>query len=159
MVLVDSNASCPGDLQIPYAAESGWGEKDEDRIVRWYETCSMRPTRYTYRDYHFEKSESTLESSEAGKHKLPGQPDWQIYDYPGEYAQRFDKPDSDVSKAQAEGKTFAEVRMQEEEAAQRLAGGTSNCRGFVAGSVFALTDHPCPDFNQKYLLTSIHHSV
>ena len=118
MVLVDANDSCLGDSTLKYVPEAGQGKAGEDHIFTWHETSAMRPTRYALRDYHFEKAEATLEISKKGTHKF-GTKDWEIYDYPGEYAQRFDKPDSDQGDGQEEADITAQLRIEEKRAALR----------------------------------------
>ncbi len=166
LVLQDSNVKIPGDLSPSYTPNTGMGEYEEDAVTHWHETMSLRPTRYTYRDYHFERSEANLEVTEKGdckvpaqqgKTKAPGQGDFEMYDYPGEYAQRFDKPGSDIGDALDEGQKFVEVRMQEEAATHSVAGGTSNCRAFNPGFAFTLVANPSQEDDIPYLLTSVHH--
>lgn len=159
MVLVDQNDRGSSiDAPIAYVPHAGQGDTAHDRIYAWHETSALRPTRYTLRDYHFERSESDLEVSKPAKNKL-GDGEWEIFDYPGEYAQRFDKPEADQGKVKSEAQTTARLRMEEEESPLLVSGGSSNCRAFIAGSLFTLHDHPCPSFNQAYLVTSVHHAA
>jgi type VI secretion system secreted protein VgrG len=52
---------------------------------------------------------------------------------------------------------LARVRMQEDEAAHKIARGTSACRAFTTGYKFDLEDHPLGAMNDCYVLTEIQH--
>src|SRR5262249_3202686 len=77
------------------------GTRQEDRIYDWEKVQEVRSGKYTLWDHsfelphkHLEADKTILESVQVGtvSHKLAvgnnGQ--LEIYDYPGEYAQRFD---------------------------------------------------------------------
>jgi len=87
----------------------------------------------------------------------------ELYDWPGEYAQRFDGVDpsgsdrpSDIQKIFEDNKRTVEIRMQQEALPALLIRGGSNCRQLTSGHKFTLTKH----FNADgaYILTSIRHS-
>ena len=77
---------------------------EEERITRWQKRQQLRSTKVTLRDYHFQMPQHSLEAGQeiqdevkVGKdtHKLRvGESDeLEIYDWPGEYAHRFDAID------------------------------------------------------------------
>lgn len=70
-----------------------------------------------------------------------------MYDYPGEYDTR------------QEGETYVAERMEEEELPHISATGESNCRSFVSGFRFDLTESDREDQNGAYVLTSVTHTA
>src|SRR5581483_4393409 len=95
-----SHSDLPNGAQIIFEELQG-GLRDEDRIYDWEKTQELRSGKYTLWDHsfelphkHLEAEKSTLDSVPVGKvnHKLQvgGNNQFEIYDFPGEYAQRFD---------------------------------------------------------------------
>src|SRR5262249_41079040 len=107
------------------------------------------------------------ESVAAGTvtHKLKVNNDkLEIYDWPGEYAQRFDGVDkggnpqpAEVQKVFQDNKRTVEIRMQEEAADGLVIHGGSNVRQLTSGHKFTLKRH----FNGDgpYVLTTVRHSA
>src|SRR5207247_10512362 len=147
---------------------------EEDRIFDWEKTQELRSGKCTLWDHCFELPHKHLEADHAiqesvavGKvtHKLKaGNNDkLEIFDFPGEYAQRFDgmakggaeKP-ADVQKIFDDNKRTVGLRMQEEAAPGLVIHGAGNCRQLVSGYKFTLERH----FNAdgQYVLTGVHHT-
>ena len=151
------------------------GIRDEERILDWEKTQELRSGKYTLWDHsfelphkHLEADKTILESVQVGKvaHKLklPANDPLELYDFPGEYAQRFDGIDkgggerpADLQKIFEDNKRTVAVRMQEEALPGVVIHGGSNCRHFVSGHKFTLQRH----FNADgpYVLTSVSHSA
>ncbi|TMQ32333.1 MAG: type VI secretion system tip protein VgrG, partial [Planctomycetota bacterium] len=96
------------------------------------------------------------------KEKVANNERLEIYDFPGEYAQRFDGIDkgggeqpAELQKIFEDNKRTVGIRMQEETAPGIIINGESTCRQFVSGHKFSLTRH----FNADgpYLLTTVQH--
>ena len=138
MVLGDSpqaHSDIVGDSTVPY-----WREKSnipfEEWIDWWEKTQSIRSGKYTLWDHSFElpaqnleASATTLQSAAVGTvtHQLSvgGNSAYELYDYPGEYAKRFDGIDSGGGEqASVLQKVFDDntrttgIRMQQETAAE-----------------------------------------
>src|SRR4029453_12117580 len=86
----------------------------------------------------------------------------ELYDFPGEYAQRFDGVDSsggqrpgELFKIREEAQRTVDIRMQEEAAQSLVIRGTSTSVSLVSGHKFTLTEHV--NGNGSYVLTSVHH--
>src|SRR5262249_56358596 len=88
----------------------------------------------------------------------------EIYDYPGEYAQRYDGIDpgggerpADLQNIFTDNQRTVGLRMQEEALPGLVVRGTGNCRHFASGYAFTLTRH----FNAdgKYLITGVQHAA
>jgi type VI secretion system secreted protein VgrG len=106
--------------------------------------------------------ESVVAGKVTHKLKLGFSEQLEIYDYPGEYAQRFDGVDKgggdqsgDLAKIFADNKRTAALRMQQEAVLGLVIEGTGTCRQFTPGYKFTLTRH----FNADgpYLLTGVEH--
>jgi type VI secretion system secreted protein VgrG len=146
----------------------------DDRVHTWEKAQELRSGKVTLWDHCFELPHKHLEadatipdSVKAGKvtHKLKvgGNDKLELYDYPGEYAQRFDGVDkgggdraADIKKIFDDNKRTVSIRMEEEAAAGVMIRGAGNCRSFVSGHKFTLEQH----FNGDgpYVLVSVEHS-
>jgi type VI secretion system secreted protein VgrG len=162
----------PEEPAVTYGG-SAEGVHGENRISDWSKSQELRSGSYTLWDHCFELPHKHLEAGAqiinavaAGEvtHKLRvGNSKLEIYDYPGEYAQRFDgvnpgggdRP-ADIQKIFADNKRTVELRMQEEATHGLVIRGASTCRHFVSGHTFELEKHY--NANGHYLLTSVQHS-
>jgi type VI secretion system secreted protein VgrG len=169
-----SHSDLPGKSKITYEDVEG-GSRDEDRIYDWEKVQEWRSGKYTLWDHSFELPHKHLEaeaniqdSVQVGKanHKLKvgGNDKFEIYDYPGEYAQRFDGVDrgggdraGDLQKIFEDNRRTTDIRIQEESVPGLVIQGSSNCRHLVSGYKFTLQRH----FNAdgQYVLTSVTHSA
>src|SRR3546814_13358853 len=71
---------------------------------------------------------------------------YEVYDYPGLYAQRND------------GEEAARRIMEIEEARHEILDGPGNVRALVPGHRFTLADHPQDALNEEYVVPSARHS-
>jgi type VI secretion system secreted protein VgrG len=170
----DGHPHLPIASKIIYEDIEG-GKRDEDRIYDWEKAQTLSSGKYTLWDHCFELPHKHLEAQanivdtvQAGRvgHKLKvaGNDRLEIYDYPGEYAQRFDGVDrgggersSDLQKIFEDNRRTADIRIQEEAFPALVIQGASNCRQFVSGHKFTLERH----FNAdgQYVLTGVTHSA
>ena len=121
--------------KITYEMMSG-GNREDDRIHEWEKVQELRSGKYTLWDHMlraartstWRRTRPSRTRVAVGKvtHKLKvgGNDKLEIYDYPGEYAQRFDGVDrgggeqaGEVQKIFQDNKRTVEIRMQEEAAA------------------------------------------
>jgi type VI secretion system secreted protein VgrG len=164
----------PPPSQIIYEGAFG-GVRDEDRVHDWEKTQELRSGQYTLWDHHFELPHKHLEAQQNIQASVTvGQVTHQlnvgnngkleVYDYPGEYAQRYDGIDpgggerpADLQNIFTDNQRTAVLRMQEEALPGLVIRGTGNCRHFTSGYAFTLTRH----FNAdgKYLLTGVQHAA
>ena len=160
----------------PEDRDEKWrGDRQEDRVSTWEKDQELRSSKYTLWDHCFELPHKHLEASKAfpdsvraGKveHKLKFDRGdrLEVYDYPGEYAQRFDgvgpvgedRP-AELPKIFEDGPRTAEIRMQEQAAEALVIRGTGDRRDFAAGMRFTLARHF--DADGPYLLTAVQHSA
>ena len=169
-----SHSETPDGSKLIYETVAG-GNRPEDRIYDWQKQQELRSGKYLLWDHTFELPHKHLEadrdiqdSVQVGEvtHKLKvgGNDNLEIYDYPGEYAQRFDGVNpgggdqaSELQKIFQDNNRTVEIRMQEEAAASIVIQGASTCRQLVSGHKFKLERH----FNAdgEYLLRSVSHTV
>jgi type VI secretion system secreted protein VgrG len=177
MVVANTPASHPpisGQSKLIFETVAG-GIRPEARIFDWQKSQELRSGKYTLWDHcfelphkHLDAQKNTILSTEAGSvtHDLTAGPNskLEIYDYPGEYAQRFDGVDKgggersgEVQKIFEDNQRTVEIRMQEEAAASLRIDGASNCNHLCPGHKFKLERHV--DADGEYLLTSVSHSA
>ena len=177
LVIANSPAAhpeVPGVTKVQWDVEEG-RERDMFHIHEWVKRQEVRSGKYALWDHsfhrpddNFESKKNTLGSVAVGKvtHKLEtgGNEKFEIYDYPGEFAQRFDGIDKgggaqsgEVGKISPDGTRTVELRMQAETVAGLLVEGSSNCNQFTSGHKFTLEKHF--DAEGKYILTSVHHAA
>jgi type VI secretion system secreted protein VgrG len=152
LVFADDNSAfddVPGPSEVLYEAEGGMGER-EDVVTHWAGEEEIRPGKYVLRDHNFQLPSKDLEVS-------LGDGDLEMYDYPGEYAQRFNAPDARLGDVQTEGEKLDRIRLEEEELPGSVFEGSSSCRQFVSGYKFKLKKHFQSD--GEYVLTSLSYSV
>jgi type VI secretion system secreted protein VgrG len=161
MVVGDSatvHPDVPGETTVKYEELEG-GVRDEERIFSWEKTQELRSGKVTLWDHHFELPRKHLEAEEpivatamAGTvtHKLRvgGNEDLELYDWPGEYAQRYDgvgptggNQPEEVQKVFKDNERTATLRMDEETVAGLVAHGETNARHLRAGHAFTLEKH------------------
>lgn len=177
MVVANTPAShpdLPEQSQAIFEAVEG-GPREEDRVHQWEKVQELRSGKCTLWDYCFElpdkkleANQTTIDSVPVGKvtHKLKvgGNERFELYDYPGGYAHRFDGIDKgggekagDLEKIFEDNKRTVAIRMQQEALPSLLIRGSGNCRPFVSGHKFTLAKH----FNADgpYVLTGVEHTA
>ncbi|MCA1686235.1 MAG: type VI secretion system tip protein VgrG, partial [Planctomycetia bacterium] len=177
MVLGDTpqaHADIAGAPSVPYWSESGEVPYDE-WVDGWEKSQTIRSGKYTLWDHNFglpdknlQASQTTLESVAVGtvthKLKVGGNDAYELYDYPGGYAKRYDgvaagggEQASELQKIFDDNTRTTGIRMQQEAVAGLVVGGTGNCRRFAAGSKFSLKGHSNAD--GEYALTRVEQSA
>ena len=165
----------PSDVKLD---DTGGGNRPEDRITDWQKTQEMRAGRYTLWDHSFELPQSHLEATKmpvpsvrAGsvEHRFDRQVELELYDYPGDYAKRFDGVNhgggdqaAKLTEVFGDNERTAAIRMEQEALPGLIINGTGNCRHFEAGYKFTLeVQDPRRPSSWKpegeYLLTAVHH--
>jgi type VI secretion system secreted protein VgrG len=118
----------------------GIGVTTEEAFTAFRVTQEIRPGSVVLRDFDFTHPSLDLTAEKEGEGKA-----LQVYDYPGGY------------QVKDRGTALATARLQEEQAAVKQATGRSDCRRLISGFTFTLDGHERADFNQKYLVTAVHH--
>jgi type VI secretion system secreted protein VgrG len=160
LVFADANSAfqpCPGQSKFRFGPGAGIGDR-EDVVVHFQKQEEIRPGKYTLRDYHFELPSKTLEKSEPTMTVQGNNSSLELYDFPGDYSHRFNKPAQRLGDVEQVGEKLARHRMLEEEASRAIFNGNGRTRNFVPGFTFELQGHR-GGIDGKYVVTSIHHSV
>ena len=170
----ESHSALPSNSKIIFEKLEG-GRRDEDRIYTWNKAQELRSGKYTLWDHcfelphkHLDANKTIIDSVSAGSvnHKLnvANNQSLEIYDFPGEYAQRFDgisggggEQPEEVQKIFEDNQRTVEIRMQQEAMPLAFIQGVSQCRQFTSGHKFTLERHF--NANGSYVLTSVQHSA
>lgn len=147
----------------------------EDRIVEWSKTQELRAGKTTLWDHTFETPDKNYESTKpvldsvalgtvTHKLKVGGNDQFELYDFPGGFAGRFDgvapgggDRAGDLSKIATDGTRTVELRMQEETAPALRVHGAGNVRPLSAGHKFDLKNHYNGD--GSYILIDVQHAA
>jgi type VI secretion system secreted protein VgrG len=81
---------------------------------------------------------------------------YEIFDYPGDYAKKFNDPASRLGDVNPEGQKLDDLRISKEETSFQVAGGNSRCRAFVSGHKFTVTGGAAAG---DYFMTEVEHSA
>jgi type VI secretion system secreted protein VgrG len=147
MMLADSSSAhqpCPGQNSAGFNLASG-GLDPGDVVNSLSIGQELRSGKQSITDYNFTTSNTDLGASETTIYSVASNDSMEIFDYPG------------IHGTQTDGTAVAKIRMQEEEAAHKIAHGTSVCRPFTTGYKFDLNYHPLDAMNATYVLTEIQH--
>jgi type VI secretion system secreted protein VgrG len=155
-----------------------------EAVVDWRRMQELRSGKYTLADHCFEKQDGgkseiltntvtiPAEVQVGGrKHKLKLAPieNLEMYEYPGEFAQRFDGIDpsggvraADLANLGPDGARTTKIRMEEEASAAVLIAGTGNSPLFCPGFTFTRTAQDKPKEavlknDGEYLLAGVAH--
>jgi type VI secretion system secreted protein VgrG len=175
MIVADtpqSHLDVPGPTTVSFDAIEG-GTGTVDVVEKWEKSQLLRSGKYRLWDQSFELPgknleavQPTLDSVQVGtvSHKLKvGTNDgFEIYEFPGAYAQRFDGVDpggsdraSDIQNIFTDNKRTVTIRMQQETTPAMTINGAGTCRQFAAGCKFTLEGHF--NANGPYVLTQVRH--
>ena len=170
----DAHPDVPGPSTITYEELEG-GTRDDDRIHAWRKEQRWTSGKVVLWDHsfelphrHLEAESQTQASAQFGKEthvlKLAGNDAFELYDWPGEYAQRFDGIDAgggerpgDLQKIFRDNDRTVRIRMEEETARALEARGESNVKHLVSGHRFTLKKHFSSD--GAYVLTETSHEA
>jgi type VI secretion system secreted protein VgrG len=160
LVLANSPAAhspCPNQAQARYRYTYG-GKQEVDFIRQWKAEQELHPGKYALTDYYFPTPSNNQMVKAVSGIKLEGSDRYEVYDYPGYFAKRFDGDDK-AGKVPPDGERTVKIRMAANEAAHQVIEGAGECRGFVPGYRFSLTEHYRQDLNGDYVLTQVTHTA
>jgi type VI secretion system secreted protein VgrG len=167
-----SHVAVPGPVNVSYQTTEG-GLHPDDRIKSWAKRQQLRSGKVTLWDQCFElvgqhlDATKTVQDSVASgtvthKLKVAGNDAYEVYDFPGLYAQRFDgvapgggDRASDVQKIFQDNARTTGIRLGQQTTGAVAIDATGNVRHLVSGHKFTLADHP--DANGDYVVTRIEH--
>jgi len=144
MVFGDDQTVFPKlDRPTPYKQDSGM-VAEGPVIKHFQDRLEARPSRTTRRDYDFEKSRILLESDYQPDAHL-AQPDLEDYDYPGRFILR------------ERGKLLSKRALERHRSDYLLVEGNSDQPMLVSGHFLQMSEHPCTEWNDLWLLTEVRH--
>lgn len=158
MVLADDSSAIKdgGQKEVEYNPFFGTRVPRVNTIREWEHRYEYRAGKWSFTDYEFIKNFSgknktpakILLGSAETKLKLEKEAKFEHYEYPGNVAK------------QADAKSLAGIRVEEEQARHHQVVGASDCPQFASGTKFKLTKHANKaENNKQYVLTSITHRV
>jgi type VI secretion system secreted protein VgrG len=156
-------------------------------IDSWEKSQQLRSGKYVLWDHHFELTGKNLAAEKTMAQavgatsisvgrvshllSLPGSDKLELYDFPGEYAQRYDgvyrqggAQPQELDKIPEDSQRTTKIRMQQEAVSALVVQGSSNRWDFAAGSRIAVStlSHDLAahamGMEGQYLLTAISHS-
>ena len=141
LVLADMNATCVPcpDQDTVRMATDETPSQGEDVVTSLALESVVHIGKVTLRDYDFTRPSLSLETSVSGEE---GE---EVYTYPGQYIDL------------GEGERYAQLLLEEGECGGQVVRGAGNCRAFVSGYTYTLTEHYRDDANQEYLLLHVSH--
>lgn len=143
LVMADSysgHAPCQ-DKPIPFIAPEDIVRPDIEHISAWTLTRQIQPGVYAQIDYDFERPSVELKTKKPVPRGHTSS-DYEIYDYPGRYAQR------------ADGEQLAAVRINEYASQFETAQADTNAKTITVGGLFNLERCPRADQNREHLIVS-----
>lgn len=154
---------CPGKNEITYSYVVTEGNF-ETRIIRWETNYRLQNGVVAFRDHHIQQPNKKLASTAATKFQIGENGDWELYDYPGGYARKFDgidqtggKNEADLNNIVPDGNRTAQTAMEILDARHVVGTGTTDVPSFTSGHRFKMVSHPVTALNGEYVLTSIRH--
>jgi type VI secretion system secreted protein VgrG len=143
LILADDPAAhdaVPDYEEIPYRPPTQ-SMRRREHISHWSVVQRVQPAVFSHNDFDFEIPAKSLLTSSKISHP-DAAPDFEIYDYPGEYVEH------------ADGEAYARRRIEEYQARYEAAEGRGDARGIATGCKFRLADHPRQEQLRQYLVTS-----
>ena len=136
------------DNAVKYYPVTSANLKDEACVFSWFIHREVQPGAYALNDYDFRRPKASLRVREQIQKKHAGS-EHEIYDYPGEYADRFEE-----SKGE-----YADLRIQELHVQQDQIKATTDVRLMSNGGLFKLENHPRGDQNKEYLVINAAYEI
>ena len=178
MVLLDNpqgHQEVPGGNSYTFETQTGGNRfDDEERIGSWRRIQSWSSAKYTLWDHNFQLSDKHLESEKtinpetvsAGtkthKLKVNGNEAFEVFEFPGNYAKRFDgisssggEQASELNKIFSDNARTTGIRMKQVATPDLVFSGGGNARRLAAGHKFELKQHF--DADGTYVLVSVTH--
>lgn len=157
-----SHRPCPSRSAVPFHLVVGTEEGWIASVLSWNVAHQLRTGKYTLWDNNFEIQASHLDAEQLSRFNIGGNQNLEHYDYPGEYAKRFDGVDSTggdqtgkLNKVFEDRRRVAEIRQQELDVSYKTIRGTSDCCALTGGYRFELSNHPVGENNNFHVLINV----
>lgn len=134
-------------------------QSGEALLDSWEQRWQLLTNKWTMRDYDFQQPRNKLEGSAPAVQTADAAKDTEMYDFPGGYVRMFNEPDKRAGDVQKEADSFAELRMEQEEAQAEIIEGGGNAYGMTSGHTFKVESRGDHAVSGEYVLTSVQHSA
>ncbi|MER3430669.1 MAG: hypothetical protein C4324_06430 [Blastocatellia bacterium] len=166
MIIADtpqSNVKLPGKTKIPFRLDiSSNLEEWQGSITAFRLENSLNTGKVTLWDHNFELPGKRLETVQVSRFTIGGNQQLEHYDFPGEYAKRFDgiapgggEQSDELSKIFDDNKRTVSLRQQEIDVEYKDGFGTSDCCALTPGYRFELEKYSIAAENGDHLLVSV----
>ncbi|HSI88201.1 MAG TPA: type VI secretion system tip protein TssI/VgrG [Pyrinomonadaceae bacterium] len=159
-----SHRDCPSKHEIPFFVKVGEQDDFVGSINSFLSGHNLQTGKVTLWDFNFQLPTKKLENSETSRFSLGDNQAYELYDYPGGYARKYDgidksggTADSDLQKVFPDRESTVKNWMEALDAQVEVATGRSDVCSLTAGYRFQMKDHPNSDLNKLYTLTSVEH--
>jgi type VI secretion system secreted protein VgrG len=145
LMLVDSSSShdpVKGYDTLPYFDNGEQAPPDTEYVSNWSCSREVKPGKTVLTSYDFERPSTPLKVDQAGPRSY-SLSDYEQFDFQGDYIQ------------DADGKQYAENRLDEAQARYERLAGDSNAHGVADGHLFKLSHHPSEPQNAQYLCANV----
>ena len=153
MVLADAYTShqlIDGYAALKFATGQGNRGLVEESVSAWSARGEIQSNSVLLNDFNFEKAAASASGGLRSSAQIAagfGQGDYEVYDYPGGYAEA------------AAGNPLAKGRLERLHGQTEEIEAVTDARGLFAGGLFALDGHPRDDNNRKYLVTGARYEI
>lgn len=161
MVITDAVMSyqdLPGHSNVR-VLQHGGHQENEDFIRHWEHRIELLSSKWTTRDYHFEMPRATLEVEEPALHAVDASHHLATYDFPGEYAQKFNETSQRLGDVRPEGEKLIKLRMEAEEMNYKVISGASDVRALTSGYRINVSSPIHREITGAHLITAIQHKA
>jgi type VI secretion system secreted protein VgrG len=158
------NRDCPGSPELQFV-DIETMHYTALMVRRWETDLRIGPGQFLFRDHNLQQPWKKLETASTSNFIVGDNSTWEIYDYPGGYARKFDGIDpsgnerGDLDNIVPDGKRTVKNTAEIADARFQNASVKTDCSALTAGHLFKLVDHPIKDLNGQYVITSISHSA
>ncbi len=169
MVIADTSQShrdCPGKSELDYYLKMTEDDVFVSSVGNFKIDYQLQSGKITNWDHTFELPNNKLNSEQPSFFNVGGNQKLERYEYPGNYARKYDDIDSSGSERPAnlqnvftDKQATVENKMGAIDAAYRVANGYGSFCGMTAGYKFKLRNHPTNEYNIQYIITSITHQA
>ena len=159
MILSDDPSSykpLPQESSFHYAFVTGVQEDLQDTIRTWNAEEKIHSGKWTTRDFHHEMPANNLQITEPSSGVATAGQKFEVFDYPGDHAKKFNDPAARLGNIHPEGEKLNKNRMQELEATRVEFSGMSRCRAFTSGYKISVAGG---NADGSYLLTGLTHQA
>jgi type VI secretion system secreted protein VgrG len=156
---------CPGDPEVTYTYAATDGDF-QSHILDWDTDYRLANGVVSFRDHHIQQPGKKLSVTSATKFEVGENGDWEIYDYPGGYARKFDgigpggdKTTADLDYIIPDGNRTAQTAMEVIDAEYMIGSGTSDVSSLTPGHKFKVVNHTISKCDGEYVVTYVKHTA